>query len=55
MDRAPVAGALYKQAVQRIEVIESRMDDRLEKIAALHERIVRLIEDDEDEEILLLL
>ena len=55
VEKASVTGALYKQAVERVEVIEQRMDDRLVKMAELYEAIQKALDEQEEEEILLLL
>jgi hypothetical protein len=55
VDSGQPNGALYKKARERVEVIEARMDDRLEKIAALYEAIQRSLDEQEEEEILLLI
>jgi hypothetical protein len=55
VESAPINGRLYAKAQERVKVIEARMDDRLEKIAALLEAIDRAIEQQDEEEMLLLL
>jgi hypothetical protein len=52
---APITGRLYAKAQERVQVIEARMDDRLEKMAALAEAIERAMDQQDEEEILLLL
>lgn len=55
VDSAPINGALYKKAVERIQVIETRMDSRLEEIANLYAAIQTALDEEDDEEILLLI
>ena len=55
VESAPVTGVLYRKAQERVQVIEARMDERLEKISELHEAIQKALDEQEDEEILLLI
>ena len=54
-DSSAVEGALYKQAQERIEKLEAKIDDRLLRIAELMAAIQEGFDDEEDEEEVLLM